>query len=216
MAITELASLAQIKDYLRIPDANTSDDTKLSTVFMPAAQKVIERELGHIVSKVIRAERHDGGKCEVWLRELPVLYVENVEEGWGYYDWELDDQEVNSIPALSIWAYSLDQPHEGLVTRRGPGNVLYPFVHGRNNIRIDYVAGREDIPENAVLAFLELTAHWYRVSQLRTANQISAGFQPNALDQDFTRSTGESSINMGIPTEILELLKPDRRRPIIG
>jgi len=183
---------------------------------MPAAQKVIERELGHIVSKTIRAERHNGGHCEVWLRELPVLYVQNVEEGWGYYDWELDDQEVNSIPALSMWAYSLDQPEEGLVTRRSQGNVLVPFTPGRDNIRVDYVAGREEVPENAVLAFCELTAHWYRVSQLRTANQPGGAFQPNALNQDFTRSTGNTSINLGVPEEIIELLKPERRRPIIG
>lgn len=216
MAVTEIASLAQVKDYLRIPTGNTGDDTKLATVFMPAAQSVVERELGHIVSKQISAERHDGGKCEIWLRELPVLYVSNIEEGWGYYDWELEDQQVNSIPALSIWAYSLDIPAEGLVTRRGPGNVLYPFVHGRNNIRVDYTVGRTTIPDNAVLAFCELAGHWFRESQLRTANQVSTAFSPNALNQDFTRSTGITSINMGIPDEIIELLKDGRRRPIIG
>lgn len=216
MAITELASLAQVKDYLRIPDANTLDDNKLSTVFMPAGVKVIERELGHIISRPVRAERHHGGRCEIWLRELPVLYIQNIEEGWGYFNQELDDQEVNSIPALSIYAYSLDNPEEGQVSRRGPGSVPYPFLHGHNNIRIDYVVGRQEMPDNAVLAFLELVSHWYRVSQLRTGNQVSGVFNPGTvIDQDFTK-TGDTSINMGVPMEILELLKPDRRRPIIG
>lgn len=216
MAITAIATLDEVKAYLRIPGGNTIDDAQLSGVFMPAAQAVIERELGHIVAKTIRGERHDGGTSEVWLRELPVLYIQNVEEGWGYYDWELDDQQVNQIPALSIWAYSLDNPEEGLVTRRAPGNVLYPFVNGRNNIRVDYVAGRTEVPRSAVLAFLELCAHWYRSSQLRAANQVSAAFTPNVLNQDFTRSTGNTSINLGVPEEIIELLKADRRRPIIG
>lgn len=183
---------------------------------MAAAQKVIEKELGHIVSKKIHAERHDGGKCEVWLRELPVLYVENVEEGWGYYDQELDDQQVNSIPALSIWAYSLDMPVEGLLTRRSAGNVMIPFVRGRNNVRVDYVAGRIEMPDNAVLAFCELVAHWYRTSQQRASNQPSTAFNVNQVNADFTRSTGTSSINLGVPTEIIALLSRDRRRPVIG
>lgn len=216
LAITEIASLSDVKTYLRIPVSNTVDDTILSTVFMPAAQDVVERELGHIVAKPVRQERFDGGGMEIWLRELPVLYVENVEEGWGYYNYELDDQQVNTQPALSMWSYSLDIPDEGLVTRRGPGNVQYPFVHGRDNIAVDYVAGRLEVPANAKLAFCELVAHWYRTSQLRTSNQPSIGFQPNAFDMDFTRTTGESSPNLGVPVEIIELLKPNRRRPVIG
>lgn len=217
MAITQIASLAQVKQYLRIPVGNTNDDSTLSTIFMPAAQKVIETELGHIVSKTITAERHNGGYREIWLRERPVLYVSNVEEGWGYYDWELDDQEVNQIPALSIWSYSLDNPKEGQVTRRSAGNVNIPFVWGVNNIRVDYVAGRTEMPANAVLAFCELTAHWYRLTQLRTNNQVSAAFNPTAIvSQDFTRATGVTSINMGVPLEIIEMLKGERRRPIIG
>lgn len=184
---------------------------------MAAAQKVIERELGYIVAKTITAERHNGGRSAIWLRELPVLYVSNVEEGWGYYDWELDDQQVNQIPALSIWAYSLDNAKEGHLTRRSAGSVNIPFVSGVNNIRVDYVVGRTEMPANAVLAFCELLAHWYRASQLRSSNQASAGFSPTAIvSQDFTRSTGITSINMGVPVEIIELLKDDRRRPIIG
>jgi hypothetical protein len=184
---------------------------------MSAAQKVVERELGHIVKKTIRAERHSGGGCEIWTRELPILYVVNIEEGWGYYDWELDDQQVNTITALSMWAYSLDIPEEGLITRRSAGNVLVPFVRGRNNIRVDYVVGRTEMPANAVLAFCELVAHWYRTSQLRSSNQASTAFNASqVIDQDFTRATGITSINMGVPMAILELLKPDRRRPIVA
>lgn len=220
MAITEIASLETVKQYLRMPNPSqpSGDDSTLQ-ILMSAAQVVCEREMGAIVARPVTAERHDGGKCEVWLRTLPVLFIENVQEGWGYYDWDLYDQTVNSIPALSIWAYSLDSPHQGLVTRRGPGNVLYPFVHGRNNIRIDYVAGRAEVPANAVLAFCELVSIWYRQSQLRMGGDAARaieGLAYNALNQDFTRSTGDTSINLGVPDSIIEMLKPDRRRPIIG
>jgi len=217
MAITEIASLTTMKQYLRIPNPSSANgDDATIQILMNAAQVAIEREVGHIIKKRIRAERHNGGKCEIWLRELPVLYVENVEEGWGYYNWELDDQQVNMIPALSMWAFSLDNPEEGLITRRSGGNVAVPFVWGKDNVRVDYVVGRTEVPNNAVLAFLELTAYWYRSSQLRPSIQ-GAGFSPSAgLNVDSTRSTGIASINMGIPDDIIELLKPDRRRPIIG
>lgn len=220
MAITDIAPLATVKQYLRIPNpTQTSSDDATIQILMNAAQAAIEHEVGHITEKKIRGERHDGGGAELWLREFPVLYVENVEEGWGYYNWELDDQEVNTQPALSIWAYSVDRPEEGLVTRRGPGNVLYPFVSGRNNIRVDYVVGRLAVPDNALLAFCELVSIWYRQSQMRmggTAARAEEGMAYNALDQEFTRSTGETSINYGVPEAIIEMLKPNRRRPIIG
>lgn len=218
MAFTSIASLTQVKNYLRMPNpASPSADDMVLQMFMDAAQKAIEVEIGHIVKKTIRAERHDGGRCELWLRNLPVLYVSNVEEGWGYYNWELDDQEVNTITALSIWAFSLDDPIEGLISRRSAGNVKVPFVQGAKNIRVDYTVGRTEMPANAVLAFCELVAHWYRFTQQRTSNSTGVGFQPSALvSQDFTRATGVTSINMGVPLEILEMLKSDRKRPIIG
>lgn len=218
MAITSIASLTEVKTYLRMPNpASPSPDDMILQMFMNAAQVAIEKEIGFIVKKTIRAERHDGGKCELWVRNLPILYVINVEEGWGFYDWDLDDQQVNTITALSIWSYSLDDAAEGLITRRSAGNVLVPFVSGRNNIRVDYAVGRTEMPANAVLAFCEIVAHWFRTTQQRTANSAGVGYQPSALvDTDFTRATGITSINMGVPMELLEMLKPDRRRPIIS
>jgi len=222
LAITEIASLTTVKTYLRIPNpsAANQDDATIQ-ILMDAARVVVERELGHIVAKTITAERHNGGRSEVWLRELPVLYVQGVEEGWGYYNQELDDQEVNQATALSLFAFSLDNPKEGLVTRRSAGNVLIPFVRGRNNVRVDYVAGRLEMPANAVLVFCELVAYWYRNTQLRAVNSagtLGQGAQTafGALNVDFTRTSGETSINQGIPEGLLALLKDDRRRPIIG
>ncbi len=216
MPITEIAPLATVKTFLRVPQSNTNDDATIQ-ILMDGAQAAIEDEVGHIIAKPITAERHDGHGREIWLRELPVLFVSNVEEGWGYFNQELDDQQVNSIPALSIWAYSLDNPEEGLLTRRGPGNVLYPFIHGRNNIRVDYTVGREVMPKNAVLAFCSLVSIWYRETQMRMSTGTGgAGTVFNAQNADFTRTTGESSINLGVPLTIIEMLKSDRRRPIIS
>jgi hypothetical protein len=221
MAITSIASLETVKTYLRIPNPSTpnADDATIQ-ILMDAAQEAVEREVGHVVETRVRTERHNGGKCEIWLRELPCLYVVRVQEGWGYYDWELDDQEVNTITALSIWSYSLDNPTQGLITRRSAGNVLVPFVRGRNNVVVDYVAGRNTLPPNAVLAFCELVSIWYRQSQMRMgggAARALEGLPYNAQNADFTRATGDSSLNLGVPDAIIEMLKgAGRRRPIIG
>lgn len=221
MALTSIASLTTVKTYLRIPNPSqaSADDTTIQ-LLMNAAQEAIEREVGHIVEKRIRTERYDGGACELWLREIPVLYVVRVQEGWGYYDWELDDQEVNTITALSIWSYSLDNAKEGLITRRSAGNVQVPFVRGRNNVVVDYVVGRTEMPPNAVLAFCELVSIWYRQSQMRMgggAARALEGLPYNAQNADFTRASGDSSINLGVPDAIIEMLKgAGRRRPVIG
>lgn len=215
MALTEIASLADVKTYLRVPDDITEDDVTIQDM-MDAATEVVERELGHIIAKTISAERHNGGKCEVWLRELPVLYVQSVEEGWGYYNFELDNTTVNTQPALSLWSYSLDIPKEGLVTRRGPGNVAVPFVFGKDNIRIDYVVGRHTVPASAVLAFKELVAYWYQNSQLRKSNGGGGGSFGEANNQRANSRSGDESVYAGVPEGVLLLLRPYGRRPIIG
>jgi hypothetical protein len=220
MGITQITDLTTVKTYLRIPNpstANPDDDT--IQMLMNAASDAIEREIGHVVEKRIRLERHDGGKCELWLRERPVLYIVRVQEGWGYYDFELDDQEVNQIPALSIWSYSLDWPAEGQLSRRSAGNVPVPFVHGKNNIVVDYAVGCTEMPANAILAMCELVSIWYRQSQMRMGGERAAaeGVPFNAQNADFTRATGDTSINLGVPDAIIEMLKgAGRRRPIIA
>lgn len=217
MAITEIASLDQVKSYLRIPSTNTTDDTVLETIFLPAAQQVIEREIGPVVRREVRGERHSGGSYLIQLRVRPVLFVENVQEGWGYFNYDLDDQTVNSPPDIqSIWAYSLDRPRTGIVTRRGPANVNLAFMWGVNNVRVDYVAGRETVPPSATIAFLELIRFWYQTSQLRSANQPTTGFNANGLNLQTVRTDGSAAVAFGEPPEIIEMLKAEKLEPIIA
>lgn len=220
MPVTEIATMAVVKQYLRIPSPSSPNgDDPVIQILMNAATRAIEREVGHIVPAEVTLERHDGGRPQIDLRELPVLYVRRVVEGWGYYDQDLDQQTVNAQPALSIWAYSLDIPEEGVLTRRGPGNVLYPFVHGRNNISVDYVAGCQAVPPGAEEAFLELVSIWYRQSQMKYDAGAGGGSSAvfNAVDTNsFTRTTAVTSVNFGVPDAILEMLKDGRRRPIIA
>lgn len=216
--MTDVVTLDQVRAHLRMPITYTADDMMLSTVFIKAANDVIKRECGDIIPKQFE-EYYDGGDFAIYLRNTPLLSVEFIEEGWGYTNYVLNYVQVNTILPNEadidpIFAYSIDIPGQGKISRRYGGNVPAPFVRGESNIHIVYTAGKEAIPGNVTLASLELIAHWYQGSQQRQVGNFTEGY--DATDNDFTRSEGTTGINAGVPYRILELLKPNRRAPIIG
>ena len=209
-----IVTLADVRAHLRYPPTNTADDVAL-TYFIYAADDVLRMECGDIVPSEYD-ELYDGGEPQIFLRHVPILAIQNVEEGWGWMNYELDYQQVNTVPAGSMYAYSLDSVLNGTITRRSAGNVVIPFVPGVKNIRVAYTAGRKFVPWIIRLAVLELIAHWWQNSQMRTSSNSGTFQQYDATNQDFTRATGVSTINQGVPYRILEMIKPYRRRPIIG
>ena len=211
VASADIVTLAEVRAHLRYPATDTSDDLALQG-FIYAADDVIVSECGEVVPKTYD-ELYDGGKYYIFLRHRPVLEVVNVEEGWGWYNWELDYQQVNTIPAGAMFAYSLDSLISGAVSRRSAGNVMIPFIPGSKNIRVTYRSGLQQIPGSIRLAALELVAHWWQNSQMRSqmANAMASAY--DAENADFTRATGFSSINLGVPDRILELLKAKRHMP---
>ncbi len=213
----DIVSLAEVKAHLRYPQSQVADDQALLG-FIQAADDVIRAECGDVVPTHYD-EFYDGGRYWIFLRHRPVLSVENVEEGWGWFDYELDYQQVNTVPAGDMFAYSIDSPISGGITRRSAGNVQIPFVPGTKNIRVLYTAGRAKVPPSVRLAALELVAHWWQNSQLRSgaANANVASF--DAVEGErFSRddANGFQNINIGVPFRVLELLKPYRHIPIVG
>lgn len=213
--MTDIVSLSDVKTHLRYPVTDTDDDTALAG-FISAADEVIKREVGHVIPEQYD-ENYDGGDVSIYLQNVPVLSVESVQEGWGWINYELDQVQVNTIPALSMFAYSVDIPLTGKISRRSAGNVSIPFIPGEGNIHVVYTVGRGEIPGNVRLAALELIAHWWQNSQQREGTGSAPGeYGYDATNVDFTRTTGMSAVNQGVPYRILELLKPHRRQPIIG
>ncbi len=212
--MADVVSLQDVKVHLRSPMTNTSDDAAL-TGFIWAADDVIVTECGDVVACQYD-EFHSGGDVSIWLRNTPIIQVDNVEEGWGWYNWELNYQQVNTVPATNLFAYSIDGPKVGKITRRSAGNVSIPFMPGLDNIHVIYTAGRVSVPGSIRLAALELIAHWWQSSQLRAQMGSAMNSQYDTTDPDFTRSQAVTSINLGVPTRILELLKRYRHLPYIG
>ena len=107
-------------------------------------------------------EYYDGGDYSIWLRHTPLIDVQLVEEGWGFTNYDLEEIQVNSASMPTMFAFSIDEPNQGIISRRSGGNVSIPFLHGDSNIHVIYTAGREDVPEDISLACLPLVAIWYR------------------------------------------------------
>lgn len=216
MADQYLCTIAEARAHLRMdPDFNDDDDM-LQNIFIPAAANVIKSECGDILPQQYD-ESYDGGDYSVWTRHTPVLDVLNVQEGWGFTNYELTYVQVNSTSATNMFAYSLDQPDMGQISRRTGGNVNIPFMRGISNIRVTYVAGRQEIPAAVKLAGLELVAHWYQGSQQRQAQFQSSGYDQVDTAQPTSGAMGGLiGINVGVPIRILELLRPYRHLPYIG
>ena len=207
--MSDIATLAEVKQYLRYPDpTGVSDDDALLQVFMDSADEVIRRYCGEILTATYD-EWYSGGDVMIQLRHFPVASIQTLEENWGFFTYELTEQPGDSDPSVtSLWAYSLDQPDNGIVTRRSVGNVVIPFVNPSNgdNIRVKYTTGVASIPGNVTHGWLDLIAHWWQNTQQRSTGTGTTyeamGTQPGYL--------------AGVPYRIIEILEGAKRAPIIG
>lgn len=207
-----IVSLQDVLTHLRYPANETLDDAALMG-FILAATDVLQNECSQVVPQQFD-EYYDGGDFAINTRNTPVLSVINVEEGWGWTNYELTYVQVNAINATNIFAYSIDEPSIGLISRRSGGNVNIRFMSGSANIRVTYVAGRDNVPGAIRLAALELVSHWWQGSQMRSSQYQTQGY--DAMDVDFSRTLGGVEFNSGIPYRVLELIRPYRHIPFIG
>lgn len=218
--MANIVSLTDVKTHLRYPNptAANADDAALQK-FINAADECIEFECDDILPKTFD-ETYDGGDTQIFTRHLPILEVLSVQEGWGYLTYELDFVEVNSPgPVFSMFAYSIDNPETGQISRRTAGNVLIPFRAGESNIAITYRVGDAVIPGAIILAELELIAHWWQNSQLRAVTMAGANLAYDTVTgAAYSRDTesGNQNINVGVPYRILEMIKSRRHMPFIA
>lgn len=218
--MTNIVTLEQVKTHLRYPNPSSSspDDGALQ-IFINAADECIEFECDDILPKLFK-EQYDGGNCLIFLHHRPVLEVLNVEEGWGWINFELDYVEVNAPAQVnSLYAYSIDNYEYAQISRRSAGNVLLPFRPGEGNIQVVYRAGQDPIPGSIILGELELIAHWWQNSQLRGVTMAGANLGYDTVTgQLYSRDTesGNQNLNVGVPYRILELIKPQRHMPFFA
>jgi hypothetical protein len=218
--VANIVSLTEVRTWLRFPnpDNPSGDDTVLQWL-INAADLVVTAECDDVLPTLYN-EFYDGGNFTIHLWHAPVLEVLNVEESWGWINWELDYQQVNASPSTTgMFGYSIDSHVNAQISRRSVASVQIPFRPGTGNIHVVYKAGESSIPGNVFLAELKLIGHWYQNSQLRAVALAGTNVGYDAvLGQAYTRDTesGNQNINIGVPFAILEELKSHRRRPIIA
>jgi hypothetical protein len=217
-----IVTLTDVKTHLRYPKPTQPhpDDAAL-VKFIAAADEVIEFECDDVIPKTF-SERYDGGDTSIFLWNLPVLSVQTVEESWGYVGYQLDFVDPGTAGGTSMFAYSLDLPEVGQITRRSAANIVIPFQPGSQNIFVQYTTGRAATAGDIVLAELELIAHWWQNSQLRSGSTGAGAPNEAAYDAttgaNYSRDTesGTQNINIGVPDRILELIKGKRHLPFIA
>ena len=211
--MTDLVALSDVKEYLRMPDTDTSDDDILGNL-IGAADDAIRGMTGDTLPRMYD-EFYDGGDPAIYVRHCPILSVQSVVESWGWVDFELVQQLSDQVPAGNIYAYSVDLPETGKISRRSAGNVNVPFVRGVANIHITYTAGRGEIPAIITLAAKELIRTWYQ-SALQRGGEVNTEYSYDTADTSWTRSQGVTGMNYGIPRSVVLMVASHRRSPIIG
>jgi hypothetical protein len=212
--MADCVTLEQVREFLKFNDTYTDDDTLISTVLIPAANDVVRRYCGDIIPKTFD-EYYDGGDYSIWTRHTPILSVTLCEEGWGFVDYSLTEIQVNSSSMPTLFAFSIDLPLSGKISRRSGGNVSIPFIRGVGNVHVIYQTGFEDIPGSVTLAALELIQIWFRAML-----QDQAAADPYAVvegEYQLERGQGGGTLRyFGVPDYIIAMLQANARDPIIG
>jgi hypothetical protein len=210
----DVVSLEQVREQLRFADTYTDDDDMLENIYIPAANEVVRRECGDIIPQTYD-EFYCGGTPSIKLRHSPILRVLLVEEDRGFVIDRLVEQPPTTTEIGTYYAFSIDYPKSGIITRRGPNNNAFPFwpVNGEC-VHVIYVAGKADVPGNVVMVALQIIAYWYRAFE-----QQQTGTDPYAaLNDDFPESGDNiaTPAQYGVPAYLLELLRASAREPVIG
>jgi hypothetical protein len=210
IADATFVSLAEVKDYLGMPETHTVDDGKLRDVIVASCQ-VVEFICGPVALRTLTEYPEYDGMDFVQTRYQPVASVTSVTEVYGNTTQDLTEVQLPDL-TNNVWGFFVDKD-TGIISRRSGG---YPirFLGGSNQFRyygsyvkIVYVAGRTTTPGNIMLGTKELIGHLWRQSQLN-----SQGRRPR------TTQAEPVVVVMGyaVPNRVIEMLQATPRIPSIG
>lgn len=160
-APAQLVVLADVKKHLNIAATDTSQDAELNG-FIDAATAYILNMTGPINATSF-TEVHSGNGATIVLRNVPVISVQSLTEYVGPTGYVLTQSELGG--ASTAYGFSIDNPRDGVITRRYSGGIVGPFAGGVNNIVITYTAGRGYVPGDVRMAVLQDIAGLFQPSQ---------------------------------------------------
>lgn len=128
--LNALCTLAQAKDFLDIPSANTSYDNKL-TMYINAASELIENHCDRKFMFNTYSVRRDGRRSDrIVLPQYPVIEIIDV---WDSITWDFDDQSK-----IDEDEYTIEEDSIVVLKARR-------FSRGNANVRIDFTAGYKSV-----------------------------------------------------------------------
>jgi uncharacterized phiE125 gp8 family phage protein len=169
---TQLATLAQIKEYLEVSNGN--DDallTRLIDVCSSSIEKWCSRVFG-VASYVITV---DGtGKSYVMVDPFPIISVTSVT---------VNEQAIPLSTGLTVGGYYFKAPYQ-IMLRGGR-----TFPRGSQNVVISYSAGYATLPADIVQACVKLVALRYRErDRLGISGKTVGGENVSFSNDDFPPS----------------------------
>ena len=143
--MSDLTTLAAVKQYLKIPDAQTAQDELLESL-ITASSAAIEKYLGRTLEQSERTQVSDGtGSARMMFADWPVSAVESVT---------IDGQAIPAATSVTASGYRFDSAS---VVLNG-----YRFSRGLLNVTLAYTAGYAVIPADIAQACIETVALTYR------------------------------------------------------
>lgn len=195
-APTVLVTLDEVKAHLNKTDFN--DDLELQG-FVDAATPLIENMAGPVIPRTV-TEYHSGGMTSITLNSQPVQSVTSIVETYGQTNYSLTQVELGQ--GMTGFAFTLDPLMGRIVRRAYNAEAMFPI--GNNNVKVVYVAGRNEVPANVRLATLMLIQHLWTTSQMnRNGGRPSIGG-----DDNFVPGMG-----FAVPNRVKELLQQSPRVP---
>jgi len=148
-------SVAQAKAHLNIT-AGTSDAE--IQAFVDSCEAAIARHVGPLSATAVTAEASGGGRALI-LPTTPAISLTSVTDDAG-----------TTVPTADLHINS-----DGIVTYNGGGTFAAAWY------TVTYQAGRATLPDDLMLAVLELLRHKWRASQRGGTNRNQAEMLANTL-----------------------------------
>ena len=188
MAVTDLITLTEAKDAMRIPDSDWTRDATIAGTYIPAVTSVVEDIVGPVVQRPVTHTAR-GGAAAVLLHSVPVASVTSVV--------------VDGSPMVAGTGFVADVAN-GIIYA-GSATSRATFAGGIGSVVIAYVAGicddTDSVPENIKLAArMILGSQWTGSDQQGARPEFGSGG-----DVDTTRTPSGHLI----PREAYSLLEPD-------
>lgn len=180
----EFISLAQFRTFIK---KNHNRDDETIRTFISGSCAVINDRMGQVAPMTFTEDVQTRNNY-ARLSRTPIMAVLSVERLPGL----VSVPEANMVTGTKGWRFNpVSDSHTPL------------YVGGSGWYRISYRAGYEDIPQNFILAALELTKHLWQTSQ-----QNPGGGRPPISTDDNVVING---ISYAMPYNVRQLLGLDKR-----